>query len=157
MATTLDLDEILGGLLEVKWGDTVVYSLRTDVGSRILLAAFSIRSIAQRLANVPDDASLEQQVTAAEAVVDAYNNDVHKVCLRIVQHTYPTETSEELYRKLSEVAQEQVVKAFFTRRWLVSNQQPSDTNETSSGMASTTTGTTTANRANRRAAAKRLK
>lgn len=147
MATTLDLDEILGDEMEIKKRGEVMYLLRSDVSSRVLLAAFSIRSVTQRLRDAPENPTDEESVALAEAAVDGYYADVHKVCLRIIQHTYPSETSAELNEKLPEQDQERVVRAFFTRRSLVSSQQQTATGETSSDSASTTT----ANRATRRA------
>lgn len=150
MATTLDLDEQLGEPIEIKKGGSVVYTLRSDVSSRVLLAAFTIRSVAQRLASAPANPSDEEAVKLADAAVDGYYSDVHKVCLRIIQHTYPQETSAELNAKLSEEHQERILRFFSTRRSPASNPQQNDTDETSNGTESTTTG----NRATRRAAAR---
>ena len=149
MGTTLDLDEFLGSLIEVKKAGHVVYALRTDVSARVLLAAFSLRTLAQRLNAAPDDLSPEQQVSYDEQAVEEYLSDVATVCLHIVRHTYPEETLESLNAKLSDTEQLRIISAFFTRRSPESSLPPEATSETSSASESTTT----TNRASRRAAA----
>lgn len=150
MATTLDLDEYLGEYMTITHGEHVIYALRQDVPARVLIAAFTLTNISKRLEGVSKDLTPEEQMAAAEVVVEQFLADVQKVCLRIVQHTYPNETAEEMNKKLSENDQQRIVNAFFIRRSPVSSQQPTATDETSSDSAPTTTASQPLSRAQKR-------